>query len=542
LTQNVNTNSSATTLSSSVNPSTLGQSVTFTATVIGTGGTPTGTVTFRDGAAAIGSSGLNAGGQATFTTSALAAGNHSITAVYGGDFTHGSSTSPPVTQTVNLRPTTTVVVSSANPSARGQSVTFTATVAGSGGTPTGTVAFRDGATTLGTATLSGSTASYSTSSLSVGSHSITAVYGGDAQFGPSTSPVLNQAVGAPLDSVRLRTAQIAITKIEAQSSGRATAGAIEAAIGEGLSDAGQLITPSDSGLRINFAAEPRTERVSGAFAAFDEKDELRNPSAPREPSKWLPWIDVRGTGWKTAHTAADIHGGQINALAGLGWKVMPGLLVGAFAGFETFDYRSELLSGRLIGNGWTMGGYLGWSLLPGLRFAAGIGRSSVTYDASAGVAAATIPADRWLVTSALTGTYKINPQWEIEPSARVFALWEKQEPYTDNLGTEQSSLSFATGRASTGIKALYRRQWSETMTMVPYAGIYADYYFTKDDAGPDPLVPEFLQGWSMRLTSGLSLATSAGARYSFGGEVSGVGSSEFLVWSLRGRVAIPFSE
>ena len=88
-------------------------------------------------------------------------------------------------------PQHSVVVSSANPSVFGQSVTFTATVtanAPGSGTPTGTVTFMDGSTTLGTGTLNGSgVATFSTSGLSVGSHSITAVYGGDTDFTTSTS-------------------------------------------------------------------------------------------------------------------------------------------------------------------------------------------------------------------------------------------------------------------------------------------------------------------------------------------------------------------
>jgi hypothetical protein len=92
---------SATTLTSSLNPSALGQAVTFTATVKpGTGsGTPTGTVTFNDGATVLGMGTLS-GGTATFTTSGLTGGTHSITAIYGGDANFASSTSPGLTQTV----------------------------------------------------------------------------------------------------------------------------------------------------------------------------------------------------------------------------------------------------------------------------------------------------------------------------------------------------------------------------------------------------------------------------------------------------------
>ena len=91
--------------------------------------------------------------------------------------------------------TTTAVSSNANPSTVGSSVTFTATI-----TPaaTGTVQFFDGASSLGTASMNGSSqASVSTSGLALGSHSITAVYAGNADFNGSTSPVLTQNVNSP---------------------------------------------------------------------------------------------------------------------------------------------------------------------------------------------------------------------------------------------------------------------------------------------------------------------------------------------------------
>ena len=88
------------------------------------------------------------------------------------------------------------MASNHNPSAFGQAVTFSATVSGGGATPTGTVAFQDGATTLGTGALNGSgVATLTTSALSVATHSITAVYGGSANYATSTSSTLSQVVG-----------------------------------------------------------------------------------------------------------------------------------------------------------------------------------------------------------------------------------------------------------------------------------------------------------------------------------------------------------
>ena len=184
-------------LVSSLTPSALGQAVTFTATVkpAAGSGTPTGTVTFNDGAATLGTGTLS-GGTATLTTSALAGGAHSITAVYGGDANFAGSMSA-LTQTVNKAASSTAVVSSNSASNRGAPVAFTATVTSSAtSTPTGTVTFKDGTATLGTGTLSGGTATFTTSVLGAGAHSITAIYGGDASFTISTSPVLMQTINS----------------------------------------------------------------------------------------------------------------------------------------------------------------------------------------------------------------------------------------------------------------------------------------------------------------------------------------------------------
>ena len=104
----------STSLASDLNPSTAGDTVTFTATVVPSEtGTPTGTVTFRDGTNVLGSGTLSAG-QATFSTSMLTAGSHTITATYEGDTHFSGSTSPDLTQVVQAIPAPTGLVASAD--------------------------------------------------------------------------------------------------------------------------------------------------------------------------------------------------------------------------------------------------------------------------------------------------------------------------------------------------------------------------------------------------------------------------------------------
>ena len=510
----------------------------------------------------------------------------------------GSGNTATATLTVGApAPTTTstTLSSSVNPSSVGQAVTFTATVTGASGTPTGTVTFFDGGTAIGTATLAAGAASFTTSSLTLGAHNITASYGGSAGSAASTSSALTQIVQIPADSARLRALQVAVTKVEAQASGDAFAGAVAGAIADGFSEGGGAsIMPSGNGLRLNFAAEPdavgptagrvadrydpvlaartgalrdnaltqselnqnglpasvrsftgepstASARVDDAFAglAYAKPMVTKAPRPLPAPKEWQLWADVRGTGWNTDPSAGDIRGGQINAIAGLTRKLTPDFLVGVLGGYENFDYTSQTLNGRLKGDGWTVGGYLGWRLWPGVRFDAAVARSGISYNGVSGTAAASFPGNRWLATGGLTGTYRT--QWlEIEPSAKVYAIWEHDNAYLDSLGTQQAENRFSTGRASSGVKVAYPMLWGATTTLAPYVGVYADYYFSSNNAEALLLPTQFVQGWAARVTSGLSYNVVGGAKVSVGGEVGGLGSQNFTTWSVSCRASVPF--
>lgn len=193
-----------TTVTSAANPSVFGQTVTLTATVAsGIAGTPSGTVAFLDGTTQIGTAAMNASGVATLTTSALSTGSHSVTAAYGGDSTYAASTSAVLTHVVAPAASGTTVTASSNPSVAGQSATFSATVAAAApgaGTPTGTVQFViDGVNSGSPVTLSsGKATSAAATALTTGSHTVSAIYSGDANFTTSTAANLTQSVTAGL--------------------------------------------------------------------------------------------------------------------------------------------------------------------------------------------------------------------------------------------------------------------------------------------------------------------------------------------------------
>jgi len=187
VTQIINKYGTTTVLVSSLNPAVYGQSVTFTATVTTNApSAPTGNVKFTG----LGTAPL-IGGVATFTKARMRAGTHAITAEYLGDNLSAPSTSPVLNEVVNPASTTTQLTSSANPSASGQLVTFTATVTSSTGlNPSGNVTFTAGTTTLGTVAVINTTASISTATLPVGATTITATYNGSAGFTGSSASLI----------------------------------------------------------------------------------------------------------------------------------------------------------------------------------------------------------------------------------------------------------------------------------------------------------------------------------------------------------------
>jgi YVTN family beta-propeller protein len=219
--QTVNQTATSLSLTSSANPSVVGQTLTFTSALSGTTSVPpgvpapTGTVTFAVDGAVFGSPQSLSGESATISIASLAAGSHTVSAQYSGDSDYAASSSNVIAQTVNKNASATNLSTSATSVNLGQTITLSALVAGAGtgslppglAAPTGSVTFFDGSTPLSSAvTLPASQpARLSVSSLTAGTHSLTAQYSGDGNFAASISTpvqvtVTNNATSTSLTS------------------------------------------------------------------------------------------------------------------------------------------------------------------------------------------------------------------------------------------------------------------------------------------------------------------------------------------------------
>lgn len=184
-----------------VSSSTAGEPVALRATVGPNGAKldrgavrPTGLVEFFDGFTSLGQATVDQStGQATLVTPIPGVGNHNnVLAKYLGDGNYGDVFSQPRDHMVSHTSTTTLT-SEVNPTVENQLATFRASVTTTG-TPTGTVTFKDGAATLGTAPVVGGVATFTTSALGAGVHSITATYLGDSTHAPSASSAVIHTV------------------------------------------------------------------------------------------------------------------------------------------------------------------------------------------------------------------------------------------------------------------------------------------------------------------------------------------------------------
>jgi len=350
------------------------------------------------------------------------------------------------------------------------------------------------------------------------------------------------------DSVTLQSLQASVTKSTATMSTQVVTGVVSSAIANAFSAV--TVTPvavNSGGVSINFAATPKSEieeRTDHAFEALayagkEKKPILKAPKYAIE-REWSAWMDMRGTGWQNHNADVGMNGAQFNATGGIGRKLTPDLLVGVFAGYEYFKYNMAALNAEMKGSGGSVGPYLGWRISPTLRFDAMLGYARVSYSGSADTASGSFHGDRLFGSTGLTGTYAVGT-YKLEPSASIYALWEKQNAYVDSLGTAQDERKFSAGRTSLGGRVITPLDYG-TYALSPYVGFYGDWRFSSDNsavAAGSTTAVGIENGWSGRVTAGLGVTSRGGTSVAVGGELGGLGA-DYKIWSGNVRLNQPF--
>lgn len=392
----------------------------------------------------------------------------------------------------------------------------------------------------------------------------------------SSSDLFNYGTATATDSQNLRSLQIAITKLVATTSGATIGNAIDQGIDDGFSNGGSLPNFGSNGGFIGFtddyfgananaqassypaefrrfnAGTPsfgdsmagrssvspvesqRDTRFNEAFSALAYNGDSNKVPAlsPKLERDWNMWVDLRGTGWKANDTSGagnDLRGGQVNITAGLGHKLNTDTLIGVVAGYEYFKYDVAALAGSLKGDGETIGVY-GARRFGNLRFDAALAWSYMNYSATAGTATGSFTGSRWLAKTGLTGNYNYG-HYVLQPSVKLYVLWEDQKAWTDSLGTLQNSRNFSAGRTALGAQIGRTFVNFNGWTVTPYGGLYGDWRFSTDNAIPTgSIVANIKDGWSGRAATGVSATGAKGVSVMFGSELGGLGAS-YKIWS-----------
>jgi hypothetical protein len=278
-------------LTSSVNPVNVNANTVLTATITSTSGTPTGTITFLDGATVLGTAPLNASGVATLIVSFSTPGTHPLTASYPATGAYDAATSPVINEVVQNFASTATLTSSVNPVLISNSTVLTATITSPAGPPTGTVTFFDGAKSLGTATLNSSgVATLSVTFSTNGQHILTVIYAGNGPYQPATSGPLTQVVedfSLALATGSPNSASIILGQSTQYNIVVSPIGANSLAAPVGLSITG---LPTGGSASFNPAGVPAAAGVTPVVLTVNAppltSSSLRLPANPAHPSSW----------------------------------------------------------------------------------------------------------------------------------------------------------------------------------------------------------------------------------------------------------------
>ena len=280
------------TISISATASTLNIGGTATVSISGSSGT--GSLTFTSSNTAVAT--VN---NSTGLVTGISAGSTTITATKAADANYASASSS-LTITV-LNPTTSITLTASHTSAStGQSITFTAQVSPSAAT--GTVTFKEGTTAIGSATLTSGQARLATSSLSSTSHTIIAVYNGDATYQASTSGSVTVIVSRPNPANDMQVRTLVASQVEkTRQHTNLHIGVVQRRLETlhsdnipAFSNAISISSPQISDLPVSrYAEAPRSDAESKTALIFGRIDQQKKPD---NPYGGLPTsVSARGT-------------------------------------------------------------------------------------------------------------------------------------------------------------------------------------------------------------------------------------------------------
>lgn len=332
------------------------------------------------------------------------------------------------------------------------------------------------------------------------------------------------------------------SKVAAQASSDAMGDTVNGALNDAFGDGGTTQV-ANGRISTTFAALENSKSRDDsrdAYAALGYgKERMITKAAPALPSSpWHAWIDARYTDFNDRSDSTNkFDGHNTNVTGGLSYRFNRDFVAGFVTGYEDFKYDVSSLNAFLKGDGWHAGGYFGWKFWDKLRLDGMLTYGQIDYGAQAGIVTGGWNADRVTGMLRLAGRYGFGTYY-VEPSARVTWARESQDAFIDSAGVAHNDFGFTVGRAGVGAEVGTPLIWSNTV-VTPYVGLFGDYRFGDETIAAASVVPNLENGWSARVTGGVSWLSSTGLTASIGGEYGGLGDT-IQYWRGKASVGVKF--
>ena len=434
----------------------------------------------------------------------------------------------------------TALTSSVNPSTMGQPVTLTATI--TPGSATGTVAFKDDATTLcGAVPLAGGAATCRTTLAAPGAHAITAIYSGSSVLGASTSAVLLQTV----NDQRIKAVET-IGKFISRRNDLIVANApdadrqIDRLIGAGANPPASVRAVGSTGGPMQFDVATSLSRVrrDGANAAQGQGVAPTRATLPFDI-----WIDGKYGSFGDTHAGNDLEGHFGLVSLGADYLLSPTLVVGGMVQLDSMRQRSKSQVSEASGRGWMAGPYATFRVAGHLFWQArvAVGGSSnraspfQTYTDQFGT-------HRRLISSALTGSWSAGP-WVLRPSVSVAYIADVAGSYTDTFNMVVPEVTSRLGQVRVGPQVSYRYQFRPDVVLEPRVGLQMIANFggvtTAGGFGQIDGQDVGSAGARGRVEFGVRASRSRGIGLELSGSYDGIGAGDYPAFAGQVLVRVP---
>lgn len=256
-------------------------------------------------------------------------------------------------------------------------------------------------------------------------------------------------------------------------------------------------------------------------------------------SPWNAWIKGSWSVFDGKGSSFDGH--MVDVVGGVDYRLSDDLIIGVLGGYGVadFDTLSAGTAGKFESDGVHAGVYLGKRLAPNLLLDALVAYTGSDYDNRSGTTTGSFSAQRVTVAAHLKG----NVDWEmvtVQPTIGLVYASENQDSYTDSAAVVHASKTVTAGRLSIGPKFIFQPMTTDFGKTQFWFAAKGEYDFSNQNTSTTSSLPNISDFVSARVQGGFSATNESGVSLSLQGDLSGLGSGEYIGYGATAKLSLPF--